>query len=88
MTEDSGVEKEVIDNCIRSFLKEMDITHLDAIIALVQSHNLILDSVEKCVGKSKTIEIMRSIKNDDEVLLLACNLSLQISDLIEQVKGK
>jgi len=89
MGEAQGVEKEVINNCIRSYLKEVDITHLDAIICLVQSHNILLDAIDKKIGKIETIQIMKTITGDDsEILVLACNLSLHISELVEKIRRR
>lgn len=81
------VAREIIENCVRSFLKENEVTHLDAIISLVQTHNKLMSMLEKKLGKNGLISELKRLDDEDTMnLSLAMHLSLNINDMIERIQ--
>lgn len=81
------VAKEIIENCVRAFLKENEISHLDAIIALVQTHNNLLSIMHKRMGKNALVKVLRDFNpHQQDALSLTMHLSININDFVQRIR--
>jgi hypothetical protein len=82
-------KKNEIENLIRFFLKENEISHLDAIINLIQNQNVIMEFILKNKLTNSFFGYMRNLSEQkkDNFTLLA-EISLFISDKISEMEKK
>lgn len=73
------INKSKLENATRSVLKENNISHLDAIIFLIQNMALLMQILEKNVNHDIIKNIIFNLeKEDDEIFNLSMAVCLEI----------
>jgi hypothetical protein len=90
MTKDyHNFQRSEISNFLRGFLKENDIPTLDVIILFIQSHNILMEIINKNIGTDGLIDNIVSLHEDQKnYLAFAAHLCMEVSEFSKNIGKK
>lgn len=83
------LDREILENFVRAFLKENDISHLDGLIMAMQAINSLVTCLRREFGMEKLISVLDAAdENQSDTMRFVAYMNIKIAEDIENLREK
>lgn len=83
------LDQEILENFVRSLLKENNISHLDALIMSMQAINALVSCLKREFGQEKLMEVLDAAdEKESQAMQFVAFMNIKLSEEISKIQEK